>query len=185
MPRTVHISTWGRPLFEAIPERSPGVDVERFKAVYSRVLSEYNALGKHDAIPQENYQTLDELIRQGKMIMLLTSRTHGELSHLMEPDHLLTARIKAFYYRDNMQFYKPDPRAFDELLHDNDLSPAQCVYVGDSTSDAVAANKAGLHFIASLESGLRQKQDFSDLVVDCFIDTFPGLVSAIAAIEAN
>jgi phosphoglycolate phosphatase len=185
MSRDVHVSTWGRPLFEAMPERSPGVNIERFKALYSVVLSEYNRLGKYDTIPQQNYQALDELIRQGKTIMLLTSRTHGELSHLMNSDHLLVTRIKAFYYRDNMQFHKPDPRAFDEVLRDNDLQPNQCVYIGDSTSDAVAAKKAGLHFIASLESGLREKRDFNDLSVDYFISGFPELISAIAFIEAN
>lgn len=29
--RSIHKSTWGRPLFEAIKVRSPGVDVEEFR----------------------------------------------------------------------------------------------------------------------------------------------------------
>lgn len=31
MPREVHLETWGRPLFEAISDRAPGIDVEAFK----------------------------------------------------------------------------------------------------------------------------------------------------------
>lgn len=31
MARDIHISTWGKPLYEAILLRSPGVDLERFK----------------------------------------------------------------------------------------------------------------------------------------------------------
>jgi phosphoglycolate phosphatase len=34
MPRSIHVATWGQPLFEAILTRSPGVDVEAFKAAY-------------------------------------------------------------------------------------------------------------------------------------------------------
>ena len=34
MSRDVHINTWGQPLFDAISVRSPGIDVEKFKAAY-------------------------------------------------------------------------------------------------------------------------------------------------------
>lgn len=102
---------------------------------------------------------------------------------MLAPDHLLASRVKAFYYRDNMQFHKPDPRAFEELLQTNSLRPDQCVYIGDSLSDAQAANDAGLKFIASLESGLRQKQDFDPHQVDAFVDKFPDIVGAIRSLE--
>lgn len=179
MPRQAHIQTWGRPLFEAILERSPGVDLEAFRRDYPGIIADYTAAGKLDAIPGANYAALDQLIAGGKQIMLLTSRTHGELKHLLEPDHLLAKRVTAFYYRDNMQFHKPDPRAFNELLSGHGLRPEQCVYVGDSPSDAAAANQAGLKFIASLESGLRTRADFADHSVDVFIDRFPEVAAAV------
>jgi len=181
MPRSIHVETWGQPLFEAILKRSPGIDVEAFKAAYHPAIEEFITNGKLDTIPDENYEALDELIGEGKLIMLLTSRTHGEFKHMLEPDHLLASRVKAFYYRDNMQFHKPDPRAFDELLSENSLRPEQCVYVGDSPSDAQAANGTGIRFIASLESGIRQRQDFEGLRVDAFVDRFPDIVGAVAA----
>lgn len=183
MVRSVHIATWGRPLFEAILQRSPGIDVDAFKAAYHPVIEEFIADGRLDAIPAENYEALDKLVALDKTIMLLTSRTHGEFKHMLAPDHDLASRVTAFYYRDNMQYHKPDPRAFDELLHAHSLQPENCVYVGDSPSDAQAASGAGLHFIASLESGIRQQQDFEGLAVDAFVDRFPDIVGAIASLE--
>lgn len=183
MSREIHINTWGKPLFEAITERSPGIDVEAFREAYHPLIMGYTKSGKLDAISDENYKALDQLIKRGMTILVLTSRTHTELHHLLEPDHLLATRVKAFYYRDNMQYHKPDPRAFMGLLRDNKLHPKQCVYVGDSTSDAIAAKQAGLHFIASLESGLRQRTDFDDLSVDEFIQRFSEVEGAIDKIE--
>lgn len=183
MSREIHISTWGRPLYEAIHVRSPGVDLDKFKRLYLPTINEYTQAGKLDAIPQENLEALDQLIGLGKFVMILTSRTHEELQHLLEPDHLLAERVKAFYYRDNMQFHKPDPRAFDELLSDHNLSTANAVYIGDSVSDAVAAKEAGLHFVASLESRLRTRDDFAHLPVDAFIDTFPEIVEAVRELD--
>ncbi len=184
MTREVHIKTWGQPLFEAIKERSPGIDVEAFKAAYHPIILEYTKSGKLDTIPEENYQALDRLIKMGKMLFVLTSRTHGELKHLLEPDHLLASRVKAFYYKDNMQYHKPDPRAFDELVGENGLTPANCVYVGDSLGDMAASKQAGMHFVASLESGLRQKQDFDPEMVDASIMRFPEIVDVIQSFDA-
>ena len=183
--RAVHLATWGQPLFDAIKTRSPGIDVEEFKNVYHPIITEYIETGRLDAIPQANYKALDQLIELDKKIMLLTSRTHSEFQHMLKPDHLLASRVTAFYYRDNMQYHKPDPRAFDELLKHHDLKPRYCVYVGDSPSDAAASNNAGLSFIANLESGIRQRDDFSNYSVAAFIDRFPDIVDAVIALGAT
>jgi phosphoglycolate phosphatase-like HAD superfamily hydrolase len=180
MPREIHKATWGQPLFDAIIERSPGVDIDRFKEVYAPLIRKFIDGGEFDAISQANLDALDSLIDQGLSIMLLTSRTHAELGHILEPDHALASRVQAFYYKDNTAYHKPDPRVFDELLHDHNLKPSECVYVGDSPSDALAAKQAGLHFIASLESGLRAKSEFNDLNVDYFTPTFAEVPKILA-----
>lgn len=185
MPRSIHIATWGQPLFKAIMERSPGINVEAFKTAFQPMIESFIADGKLDSIPSVNYRAMDSLIEQGKLIMLLTSRTHEEFKHLLADDHLLASRVTAFYYRDNMRYHKPDPRAFDQLLHENNLQPNQCVYVGDSPSDAKAANGANIHFIASLESGIRLEKDFDGLSVDIFIKHFPDIVTAVARLEQS
>jgi phosphoglycolate phosphatase len=184
MARDIHINTWGRPLFEAISARSPGIDIKTFKTYYHPIVADYTKKGKWLSIPEENYAAMDRLVELDKLILVLTSRTHGEMEDLLEPDHLLASRVKAFYYKDNMQYHKPDPRAFNELLRDNKLTPGSCVYVGDSVSDAIASKEAGLKFIASLESGLRQKSDFKSWQVDKFIYRFPEVVEAVVELEA-
>ncbi len=183
MSRALHQRTWGQPLFDAMPARSPGVDVEAFKNVYASTLAEYIESGEYDSIPQANYEALDQLIKLGKLLLILTSRTHSELKHMLEPDHLLATRIETFYYKDNTQFHKPDPRVFKELLAAHGLKPSECVYVGDSVSDAVATKQAGLYFIASLESGLRRKRDFNGHEVDRFITTFPEVVDSVMSLD--
>lgn len=180
--RSVHQATWGQMLNLAISQRSPGVDVDAFMQAFQPVNEAYVAAGKLDVVPPENYQALDELIAAGYHLMVLTSRTRAELAHLLEPDHLLASRVEAFYYRENLDYHKPDPRAFAGLLRDHALTPRECVYVGDSPGDAAGAQAAGLRFIASLESGLRSRADFSDHRVDSFIRAFPELVEAVSAL---
>lgn len=185
MPRAVHMSTWGQPLLDAMPQRSPGLDLEDFTAVYQVVLREYVADGRLDVIAPENLEALDELAIAGRSIMLLTSRTEAEVEHLLAPDHVLADRLTAVYHGGNMRFSKPDARAFDELLAATGLQPGQCLYVGDSPSDAQAANGAGLRFIACLQSGVRQRDDFDAYHVDAFIDAFPDVVDAVAHLESS
>lgn len=177
--REIHKHTWGQPLFDIITTRSPGVDVKRFRELIQEMLPLWVAEGKIDTISPTSIETLDELLQEGKELYILTSRTHDEVKHLLSPEHDLASRITSFYYRDIMAFHKPDPRAFDEVLNDHQLDRAACVYVGDSPSDAMAAKQAGLHFIASLESGVRTKEDFATLPVDAFVNSFSNIPAAI------
>lgn len=184
MSRAVHLSTWGQPLLEAMPRRSPGLDLEAFAAVHQIVLREYVAAGLLDVVARENLQALDELAAAGRSVMLLTSRTEAEVEHLLAPDHALAGRVAAVYHAGNMRFRKPDGRAFDELLAATGLEPRQCLYAGDSPGDAQAANDAGLRFIACLQSGLRRRADFGSHQVDAFIGTFPEIVDAVTRLDA-
>ncbi len=74
MPRSIHVATWGQPLFDAILTRSPGVDVEAFKTAYHPAIAEFIADGRLDKIPVENYHALDQLIALGKLEMLAQKR---------------------------------------------------------------------------------------------------------------
>lgn len=162
MSREVHLQTWGRPLFDAIRDRSPGVDVEEFRRAYEPLINHYVANGMLDVVPPETLAAIDEM-RSGlnKAVLALTSREESELRHILVADHPLRLRLEEIYHKDNMQYHKPDPRAFEHIERNHGWRPDECVYVGDSTSDAEAAKGAGLHFVASLESGLRTKDDFA------------------------
>lgn len=181
--RDVHRKTWGQPLYEVISVRSPGIDVAVFRQIFEEQIPAWVQDGRLDAVNPNNFDALDELANQGRELYILTSRTHKEVEHLMEAEHDLASRIKAFYYRDIMEYHKPDPRAFDVLLNDHDLERSECVYVGDSPSDAAAAKQGRMHFIASLESGVRTKEDFEAFEVDAFIELFTDLPQAIATLD--
>jgi len=184
MSRDIHRTTWGQPLYDAIQLRSPGVDADEFWKRMPNVHEEFIGKGQIDVVADENLQALDKLAQLGKKLMILTSRTEVEMKHLLVPTHHLASRIASFYYKDNMAYHKPDPRAFEVIERDHGLTSGQCAYVGDSPSDAAAAKGAGLHFIASLESGLRSREDFSAYSVDMFIDKFTDVYDAIISLEA-
>jgi phosphoglycolate phosphatase len=183
MSRAVHLATWGEPLLDAMPHRSPGLDLGRFAELFPAVCRRYVAEGRLDAIPPENLAALDRLAEDGRTILLLTSRAEAEVLHLLEPGHALAARVTGAYHQGNTRFRKPDPRVFDELLAETGFRPGECVYVGDSPGDAVAAGGAGIRFIACLQSGVRRLEDFDPRHVSAVADTFPGVVGAIGALE--
>jgi phosphoglycolate phosphatase len=179
MSREVHLATWGETLLDAMPRRSPGVDLDRFAAVFPQWHQRYLADGRLDIIPPENLETLDRLVLDGRTVLLLTSRTEPEVRHLLEPDHVLAGRVTGAYHQGNTRFRKPDPRAFDELLAETGLRPGECVYVGDSPGDALAAGGAGIPFIACLQSGVRRLADFDQRYVTAAVGTFPEILPAI------
>jgi phosphoglycolate phosphatase-like HAD superfamily hydrolase len=179
MTRDIHIATWGRPLFEAIVDRSPGIDLPEFRRIYAVKIEEFTAAGNFDVIPEKNYRALDQLISKGIELFILTSREVGELKSFLSPDHLLSERLKGIYHKNNTRYHKPDKRVFDELLSDHNLQPEDCAYVGDSLTDAHATIDRGIAFIASLESGLRAREDFADLPVAAFINKFPDVVGTV------
>ena len=89
MPREIHRGTWGKPLFEIIASRSPGVDVTAFRNAFAPVIANYVSSGRLDAISPANFLALDTLVAEDRRLFILTSRTHAELKHLLEPDHEL------------------------------------------------------------------------------------------------
>lgn len=179
MTREVHFSTWGQPLGEAILERVPGIDAELFMKEVEKALPEFIENGKLDAITDVNLETLNAIRRKGIKTAILTSRTFIEVRHLLDENHPLSPMIDAFFHKDNNEFAKPDPRAFDKPLRDFGLEPVEVVYVGDSIGDAVSAKEAGLHFIALLESELRSKEDFKSLSVDYIAYKFQDIIKYI------
>ena len=179
MTRTVHLATWGEALLDAMRHRSPGLDLEHFARLFPAAHQQYLAAGRLDVIPPENLEALDKLVAAGRTVLLLTSRTGPEVAHLLAEDHALAGRVTAAYHQSNSRYRKPDPRAFDELLADTGFAPHECVYVGDSPGDAVAAGGAGIRFIACLQSGVRRLDEFDARHVTASIDAFPELVAVV------
>lgn len=179
MSRTIHQITWGQNLKDAILERIPGIDNEEFMRRFEASVPQAIQDGLFDSVPERNLEVLDKLKQAEKKIAILTSRSLGEVEHLLHQKHPLHRRVDAFYHSDNVEHLKPDPRVFNNALYQFNVLPRECIYIGDSPSDAVAAKGADMHFIAVLESGLRTKEDFSQQEIDLYVDKFTDILPYI------
>lgn len=173
MSREVHRKNWGKALKEAIIERVPGIDSEAFVALFEQKLPQMiEESESHDVISNVNFTALDQMRQEGFKIVILTSRTEAEVTHLIHPDHPLSRYIDGLYHKGNSVYTKPDPRVFDEILERFHVSSVEAVYIGDQPSDGRCAKDAGLYFIAVLESKIRQAVDFDGIPVDYFVHRF-------------
>lgn len=175
MTRELHLRNWGKRIQEAIAERIPGIDVPRFMKFFIKENEKLVKQGKLDNLSPSNLETLTILKNMGKTIAIVTSRTYGEVKHLLGETHPLQNYISDFFYDGNLKYLKPDPRVFDQLLKKYGTSPKETVYVGDSVSDANCAASGHIHFIATLESGIRCIANFDEVSVDHFIERFSDL----------
>jgi phosphoglycolate phosphatase len=183
--REIHRKTWGMQIEQAMPIRSPGVDMVKYLQLVQPIHQEFVANGHIDQIPAENLTALDTLAQRGHQLFILTSRTLAEATHLLDPEHHLAGRITEIYHANNTTHIKPDPRVFDVLLEKYNLQTDDCVYVGDSPSDSLAAKGAGMHFVASFESGLRTTSDFNNVVIDAAIYHFTELPEAMQILQTK
>lgn len=179
MTRQIHQQTWGKPLQDIITTRIPGINPQRFMQQIEEKMPEYIKEGKLDSVSKEILDVLHSLKKAEKQLAIVTSRSLVEVKHLLHETHPLTNLLDAFYHRDNLEYLKPDPRVFDKVIRDFSVQPQDCVYVGDSVSDAKAANGANIHFIGVMESGIREKSDFSDNTVDFFANKFTDILPYI------
>lgn len=180
MSRESHIQNWGEPLETAIAERIPGIDVKIFIDHLEKELPKFIKKGEIDIICESNLHTLTKLKAQNKKTAILSSRTQLQMKHLLQPDHALASLIDAFYFKENLDYSKPDPKIFRKVLEDFDVQAYEAVYVGDSLGDALSAKGAGLDFIALLESKLRTEYDFHSVKVDYFAKKFPNILDYIS-----
>ena len=185
MARKTHIDTWGMILEEALKIRFPGVDSGVFMKKLEEMMPEYIKSGKIDYIPDKNYITLQKILDKGLSIAILTSRTYVEIKHFLDVEHLLNKYMKYIHYKGSTKFHKPNPEVFNELCEIHKVSLDEIVYVGDSVSDAKCTKKAGVTFIACLESGLRKRADFAQFDVKYFIEDFSELDKVILRMNRN
>jgi len=182
MSRDIHQSTWGRHIAEAISERSPGIDVKRFMELFQ---SEWKKHLEHNADHDKLSAEVDDLLRSlgetGYFLFILTGRDGFETAHLRSKGHTVALHFapENIYHKDNLEFSKPDPRAFDWLIKLG-YQPHECLFVGDSLIDAQAASGAGLNFVATLESGLKKPSDFKDYPVAAFVNRLSEISKLLA-----
>jgi len=185
MSREIHQANWGKPLKEAIVERIPGINSDAFMGLFAEVSKKHVAEGTFDHISNENLEVLRELRKRGYKVVIQTSRQHCEVEYLISATSPLTPVIDGFFYQERSQYRKPDPRVFILPSTSFGVSFQEMVYVGDAFMDVQWCKAAGIHFIASLESGLRTKEDFKKLGATLFIHSFKELPERIEELNSK
>ena len=71
-------------------------------------------------------------------------------SDIQEKDNGIYARFLSIHGADTVPNPKPDPSGLFQCCREIELDPKECVYIGDSPSDAVAAKEAGMVAIGVL-----------------------------------
>lgn len=71
MSRKLHLATWGKPLFEVISVRSPGVDVDLFRNAYIPRIKRAIKDGRLDSISPQNFEAIDKLLEMDKSALQL------------------------------------------------------------------------------------------------------------------
>lgn len=66
--------------------------------------------------------------------------------HIALAEHGLTELVDVVAGRETTPARKPDPRSLQWVLHELDADPENALFVGDSDSDEVTADRAGTRF---------------------------------------
>ena len=111
-------------------------------------------------------ETLRELSANYKLA-LVTTRSRETVEHFLD-DFGLAELFDATVTRDDVKRLKPHPEPILQAVEKLGLEPAQCVMVGDTSVDILAAQSAGVASIAVL-CGFGQRQDLggADVILDC------------------
>lgn len=179
MTREIHKATWGLPLSEAISKRCPGIDAEKFMDLVEQYISSGDN-NKLNVVPPDNIDVLKKLKQNNIRMFILTSRSYKEIKPVLENyDSELLSIVERIDYADVTKYKKPDPRVFEKMFKEENLSKSNSIYVGDSFDDASAALNFGIDFVATLESGLREKGDFIGLGVRYYVNNMSELLNLV------
>lgn len=156
---------WGKPHQEI----TMGIfgDVDNFESI----LSKLQETKKSRQFPIEAYEGVVDLIGQ-----LVKSYTLGVLTSTETETAIGDIKnsgfdLNDFYFiqgADLTDTHKPDPKVFEPALEKlalKNIEVQEILYVGDGTQDYLAADGAGLDFIA-VTTGMHSKEDFIDMGLD-------------------
>ncbi len=160
----------------------PHLSAEARAGFMKEMRNEFIALAaEHITLKPHAKEVLGELKEQGKKIGIATGRmSEGdskwrELRNL-QIDDLVDAVVTAGETRP-----KPDPASLLKCALDLNLSLDECVFVGDSRADIIAARSAGVTSIA-IPTGVASRQDLAEEQPHYIIDSLALLPEQLFAL---
>lgn len=90
-------------------------------------------------------------VRYAEVVLKINSSVpNNNNNDITDSNNALFNRFKSIRGADNVRTPKPSPDGLFQVCEDLHLSPNECVYIGDSPTDAEAANAAGMKAIGVL-----------------------------------
>ena len=119
-------------------------------------------------------QTVKALQGLGIHLAIVSQKWRGYIQLILEKENLLEAFEVIIGGRDAP--YKPDPEGLLSAVAQTGSIPENCLYVGDSVTDAETARRAGVEFVAVL-SGVTPRTAFENYDVYAILENVSGLLS--------
>jgi phosphoglycolate phosphatase len=121
--------------------------------------------------------TVDQLRRQGISLGIVSTKFRHRIETILQRESLLHS-FDTIVGGEDVSSHKPDPEGLLTAMKRLNTSPPHCLYVGDSTTDAQTAQRAGVAFVAVL-SGVTARNDFKEFRVFRFLETLSELPSIV------
>ena len=119
-------------------------------------------------------QTVKALRRLGIQLAIVSQKRRRYIQPILERERLLEA-FEAIVGGGDAA-YKPNPEGLLLAIAQTDSVPENCLYVGDSVTDAETARRADIAFVAVL-SGVTPREAFGDYDVYAILDDVSELLS--------
>ncbi len=141
------------------------------EAVFERVLKEYNESYDADFLylthPYDGIlPLLDALRERGIPTAVFSNKPHPTTLKVAEA--LFGDRFTIVLGQREGCPVKPDPTGLKEILQQLDVSPEECLYVGDTATDMKTGKSAGAYTVGVLW-GFRSEQELRDNHADVII----------------
>ncbi len=162
--------TIGTPLPVAVPKLyGAAIDgrVDEYIEVYQVRADE--VMGPLTTVLPGTRETLRRLQDAAIPAAIVSQKLRYRVEEVLQREELLDA-FTCVLGAEDVPAFKPDPSGLLLALERLDISPADAIYVGDTTIDAEAAVNAGLRFVAVL-TGPTTRGDFEAFTTAAIIET--------------
>jgi phosphoglycolate phosphatase len=122
-------------------------------------------------------ETVAWLQGQGIVLGIVSTKYRRRIETILRREGLL-APFAVVVGGEDVRAHKPDPSSLRTALELLDVSPGQALYVGDSVTDAEAARRAEVPFVAVL-SGTTPREAFGEYPIYAVIEDLKGLARLI------
>ena len=153
---------------------------ETFEKVFADYNAAYNADTSYLTAPFDGIvDTLDAMKTQGVKMAILSNKPHfatcGVIHSLFGEGYF----DRVYGQREDVPI-KPDPTAVYQIIHELQVKPEECLYIGDTGTDMKTGKNAGLRTVGVLW-GFRGKEELVENGADVIIEKPQELLNCLNA----